>query len=464
MSARILVVDDTPLNVKLLEAKLARDYYVVSTATNGKIALELIAHEKPDLILLDVMMPEMDGFETCRRIKANPETSHIPVIIITALNDVTERVKGLEAGADDFLTKPINDTALMARVRSLLRLKLIMDEWRLREATSNQFLSLGPGDDARLAAHNGGQVLVIEDSPHDREFILKTLAHMSAQVQFASTVIEAAAATDMTDFDLVFVSLSLKDEDGLALCPMLRARENTRQLPILLMANENEMDRVAKGLDLGANDYLVRPLDMNEMLARTRTQLRQRRHYQRLRSNYAQNLTLALVDPLTGAFNRRYLEAHLPKLMTRCGGLKKSLAILMVDIDHFKKINDAHGHAAGDHVLKETVSRIMQSLRPSDLVVRLGGEEFAVILPETNMPLSMAIGERLRQCICDVPFTVNGSISIDVTISIGVATVRPDYEPESQAVFGRADAALYKAKTTGRNRVMVESIEAKAHA
>ncbi len=142
MSARILIVDDTPLNVKLLAAKLAHDYYVISTAENGVQALEKVAKEKPDLILLDVMMPEMDGFETCRRLKANPATAYIPVVIITALSDVADRVRGLAAGADDFLGKPINDLALMARIRSLLRTKILMDEWRLREATAEQ---LAPG-------------------------------------------------------------------------------------------------------------------------------------------------------------------------------------------------------------------------------------------------------------------------------------------------------------------------------
>jgi len=463
MTARILVVDDNPLNTKLLEVKLARDYYVVSTAVNGLLALAAIAQEKPDLVLLDVMMPELDGFETCRRIKANPETSHIPVVIITAMHDVADRVKGLEAGADDFLTKPINDVALMARVRSLLRLKLIMDEWRLREVTSNQFLAAA-GDEALTTSHSGGSILVLEDNGAERDIILKTLSAISARITFASTVAEAAAAAGTEEFDLVFASLSLKNEDGLALCPMLRAREATRQLPILLLAPESEMAKVAKGLDLGANDYLTRPLDANEMLARTRTQLRQRRHYQRMRNNYKQNLTLALVDPLTGAFNRRYLDAHLPKLLSRCANVKKSLAILMIDIDHFKKVNDLHGHAAGDAVLKETVNRISQSLRPSDLVVRMGGEEFAVILPETNLPLTMAIAERLRLCIQDVPFTIHDGIFLPVTISLGAASIRPDYEPESNAVFERADAALYQAKKTGRNCVVAESVELKSHA
>lgn len=455
MSARILVVDDNPLNLKLLAAKLAHDYYVVMTAENGVIALEKIKENHPDIVLLDAMMPEMDGFETCKRIKSDPATSHIPVVMVTALSDVTDRVKGLDAGADDFLTKPINDTALMARVRSLLRFKLVMDEWRLREITSGQFMDQPPGEEAELAAYAGGHVLVLEDNPHERQAIMQILANMSVRVTFASTVQEAATTAQTGDFDLVFASLDLKDEDGLHICPQLRTHETTRQTPILLIAHETEIVKVAKGLDLGANDYLIRPIDANEMIARTRTQLRHKRHYDRLRKNYENNLTLALVDPLTGAFNRRYLDAHLPKLLARSKSALKPLSALMIDIDHFKKVNDTYGHDSGDVVLKTVVGSIMNSLRPTDLVVRMGGEEFAVIMPETDLPAALAIADRLRQRIEKLSIGVkHNSQNISATVSIGGACIYENEEPSIPKLLKCADEALYKAKNTGRNRVV----------
>lgn len=460
MSARILIVDDTPLNVKLLAAKLARDYYIVSMASNGVEALASIAKEPPDIVLLDAMMPEMDGFETCQRIKSNPLTSHIPVVMITALSDVTDRVKGLEAGADDFLTKPINDIALMARVRSLLRLKSIMDEWRSRESTSHQLaLQTNAEDSVTTGRSNGGNILVLEDDPAERQTIEKILLTTSARVTFVASISEATELTQKEEFDLIFASTELRNEDGLMICPQLRTNEATRQLPILLLAHESEISRIAKGLDLGANDYLIRPLDTNEVLARTRTQLRQKRHYQKLRSNYEQNLSLALIDPLTGAFNRRYLEAHFPRLLARHTSNNKSMAILMIDVDHFKKVNDTYGHGAGDAVLKDVVSITIQALRPTDLVVRMGGEEFAVIMPETNLPMGTAIGERLRERIEAHAVAINGTQNLSVTASIGVASIRPDNQENGHDVFERADAALYKAKQTGRNRVVVETIE-----
>src|SRR5678815_2278275 len=143
MTARVLVVDDVELNVKLLEAKLASEYFEVVTAYNGHSALELAEAEPPDIVLLDVMMPRMDGFEVCRRLKANERTTDIPVVMVTALSDVSDRLRGLESGADDFLTKPVNDVALFARVRSLVRLKTMVDELRLRQATGE---SMGLSD------------------------------------------------------------------------------------------------------------------------------------------------------------------------------------------------------------------------------------------------------------------------------------------------------------------------------
>jgi two-component system cell cycle response regulator len=442
MTARILIVDDNPLNLKLLAAKLARDYYIVITAENGADALKKIENERPDIILLDAMMPEMDGFETCRRIKTSSTTAHIPVVIVTALSDVSDRVKGLQAGADDFLTKPINDIALMARVRSLLRFKMVMDEWRLREVTSGQFTNQEPGQEADLAAHAGGHALVLEDDPHQRQAILQIFSTMSVRVTFAGTVTEAATAAQSGDCDLVFASIDLKDEDGLHICPQLRTHEITRQMPILLLANETDMVKVAKGLDLGANDYLMRPLDANEVIARTRTQLRHKRHYERLRKNYEDSLALSLVDPLTGAFNRRYLDAHLPKLLARSKSSLKPISALMVDIDHFKKVNDTYGHDSGDLVLKSVVGNIMNSLRPSDLVVRMGGEEFAVIMPETDLPTALAIADRLRQRI------------EKLSIGIGAECIPEHEEPSIADLLRRADEALYKAKNTGRNRVV----------
>jgi diguanylate cyclase (GGDEF)-like protein len=288
MSARILVVDDILLNVKLLAARLEHENYLVSTAADGFEALAKIDAEQPDIILLDVMMPGLDGFETCRRIKADVAMAHIPVVMVTALSEVDDLVRGFEAGADDFLIQPVNGPALLARVRS---------------------------------------------------------------------------------------------------------------------------------------------------------QLQRKRQYERI-------IEESLVDPLTGAFNRRYFDAHAPRLAARCRVARRPIAVLMVDVDRFKRINDTWGHAKGDRVLKEVVDRVTSALRPSDLVSRRGGDEFAVVMPDTDLDASIQVAERLRFRVGDAPIE-----GVAVTVSIGAAASRPDAEEELEATLRQADGALYKAKGAGGDRV-----------
>lgn len=453
MSARILVVDDNPLNIKVLAAKLARDYYVVITADSGEQAISTAENERPDLILLDVMMPEMDGFEACKRLKANERTKHIPVVMVTALSDVADRIRGLESGADDFLTKPINDVALMARVRSSLRLKMVMDEWRLREATANQ-LTIPVAPDSAIEAP--ARILLLEDDSYEKDKIIAALrSFTAAPVKDVSNIDDAISEAANGNYDIVIVSLNLKSADSLFFCSQARANEASRSLPIILVADDGDIDRVAKGLDLGANDYIIRPIENSEMTARARTQLRQKRHHDKLRQNYEESLTLALVDPLTGAFNRRYLDVHLPRMFARYKTDKRPITTLTFDIDFFKKINDTYGHPAGDMVLKEVVARTTQSVRTLDLVARTGGEEFFVIMPEADLNTATSIGKRILERISSTPISI-GDQSIPVTVSVGVATTHYEKDTSIDDTLQRADAALYRAKQTGRNRVESE--------
>ncbi|MBB3263904.1 two-component system cell cycle response regulator [Azospirillum sp. OGB3] len=456
MSARVLVVDDVLPNVKLLAAKLTREYFNVITASNGPEALEVVRRESPDIVLLDVMMPGMDGFEVCERIRSDPATMHIPVVMVTALSDGADRVRGLEAGADDFLTKPVNDIALFARVRSLVRLKMMMDEWRLRETTSGQFGVLEPTGTLRSESFEGARILVLEDSLLDLAKIAETLQRDHGHVMSAGTCATALERALGDDLDLVVISLTLMNEDGLRLCSQLRSHERTRQVPILLMVDEGDLNRVAKGLELGANDYVVKPIDRNELLARARTQIRRKRYQERLRANYEQSLSMALTDSLTGVFNRRYINAHLPRLLERAIDNHKPVAILLFDIDHFKVVNDSYGHTVGDEVLKEVSSRASRNLRTFDLVARLGGEEFVVILPDTDAEAALTVAERLRTRIADTLFKVTADVGeIPVTVSIGVA-VGGRLGDTAEGLIRRADEALYEAKRAGRNRSIAD--------
>lgn len=458
MSARVLVVDDILPNVKLLEAKLTSEYYDVLTAMNGEEALQKVEAESPDLVLLDIMMPGMDGFEVCTRIKNNPKTAHVPVVMVTALTDTQDKVRGLDAGADDFLSKPINDTALMARVRSLVRLKMSTDEWRIRANTANQLGVVDEAASAMTEIAENANILVVEDKDFELKKIQDTLALGHHHVMAAETGMEAMELISTHDFDLLIISLNLANEDGLRLCSHLKSNERTRAVPLVMVGGDEDMKRIAHGLEIGAHDYILRPVDKNELMARVRTQIRRKRFQERLRATYEISLSMALTDALTGLYNRRYLEVHLEKQLRKNEEQKKALAVLMIDIDHFKPVNDTYGHKAGDEVLKIFAKRLMDNLRSFDMVARMGGEEFVAILPDVSEKRAYMVAERLRRAIADETFDVgHESGPIKVTTSIGGAIIEPG--PHSvQICLDRADKMLYEAKEGGRNAAVFEGV------
>ncbi len=453
MTARILVVDDIPANVRLLEAKLTAEYFEVLTASDGPSALEAANTQAPDLILLDVMMPGMDGFEVAERLKADPKTRHIPIVMVTALTDTADRVRGLEAGADDFLSKPVNDIALFARVRSLARLKVMMDELRVRHATTGEMDIAGevPQDAEENAAN--GQILMVESEDLLATRLAEFLTEAGHRIRRVTNGAEALELGREPGLDLIMVSLSLAGEDGLRLCSQFRSQEETRHIPILLILDEADLVQLAKGLDLGVTDYLIRPIDQNELLARTRTQVRRRRYHDRLHQMLDNSVSLAYTDALTGIYNRRYMDAHLARKILEIANTQKPVSVMMFDIDHFKRVNDTYGHASGDEVLKAMAQRVSGGIRDFDLLARYGGEEFVVIMPSTPAELSVMVAERLCCKIAAEPFEASGSEALlRITASIGVATTT-DPEETAEALLGRADAALYQAKNGGRNQV-----------
>ncbi|MGH6734738.1 MAG: PleD family two-component system response regulator [Methyloceanibacter sp.] len=456
MTARVLVVDDVDANVKLLEARLTAEYFEVRTARSGAEALQICTRDGTDVVLLDVMMPGMDGFEVCRRLKAEPRTQHIPVIIVTALDQPADRVKGLEAGADDFLTKPVDDLALVTRVKNLARLKLLTDEMLMRASTEEQ-MGFAAAMNARIEqAGRDGHIMLVEDRERSAERIVQALGE-EQHVERESDPARALLLLPEGNFDLMIVSLNLEHADGLRLCSQVRSLDRTRHLPIMIIVEPGEEARLLRGLDMGINDYIVRPVDPNELLARVRTQIKRKRYTDHLRTRLEETVEMAILDPLTALHNRRYMTSHLKTLFEESAQRGKPLSVLVLDIDHFKAINDEHGHDAGDTVLREFATRLRRNIRGIDLACRLGGEEFVVVMPDTDLGKAYLVGERLRQCIAAAPFHAGERIgSLKVTASVGVAALEfPDDTPEM--ILKRADQALYCAKRDGRNRVVADA-------
>ena len=448
MTARILIVDDVPANTRLLEAKLSAEYFQVASARDGFQALELAGTWQPDLILLDVMMPGMDGYECCTRLKADIATLHIPVVMVTALGDPAERLRGLEAGADDFLTKPVEYDTLMARVRSLVRLKRLLDEWRARGETAR---ALGASDEAlEVPSVAGTSALVVDDWALGARMIADALAREEVGTHIVTNGQAALAAAETMALDLIVVSLALTDEDPLKLVAALRAADRTHDTPLLLVGESRDRDRILRGFELGANDWLTLPVDANELRARARNQIRRKLYQDRLRADLGMALELAVIDPLTGLYNQRYLRRHLDGLTRSAQG--RDLALIMIDIDHFKSVNDRFGHAAGDQALRLLSGTLRVNTRVFDSVARYGGEEFVVVMPGASIDDAMAAAQRLREATEALTFEVPGVGRVPLTISLGVACSSGTVMSTS-ALLEAADQALYDAKRGGRNRV-----------
>jgi len=404
-------------------------------------------------VLLDVMMPGIDGIEVCKRIKSNPQTQYIPVVMVTALDQPEDRIKGLEAGADDFLTKPVNDVSLFCRVKSLVRLKMLTDELRTRFIDAG---SVGLTAPARAEIEGKpGNILVIDNRASVAERIRTALAgkHMVTIVDDPSQALDATKGP-AERFELVIINLDMEGFDALRLCSQLRSLELTRQTPILIIVDPDDHQRLLRALDMGVNDYLIRPIDKQELMARVNTQIRRCRYAETLRQNVQASIELAVTDALTGLYNRRYLETQLNHLFEHSVNRGKPLAVLTLDVDYFKPVNDTHGHDVGDRVLQELSARIKANIRNVDMACRTGGEEFVVVLPATDLEVALKVAERMRKSVAGKPFHAGAVAPLNITISVGVAALE-GISDKVEDILKRADQALYRAKREGRNRVIL---------
>ena len=450
MSGRVLIVDDNPINLRLLEARLSAEYFDIVSATSGEEALRLCQTESFDLVLSDVMMPRMDGFELCARIKSDPPTQHLPVVLITALDHPSDRVRGLEAGADDFLTKPVRDLPLFSRVRSLTRLKQMTDELRRRAETASELI-VADSQDGRSASHRH-RILTFSERREEAQRI-SFMVDEIAIAAIASDPDEALNDLREGSTSLAIIDLVHRDRgDPLRFLAKARSDERLRNLPVVAITATDDDAMAARALELGAHDYVQRPIDPNELVARIRTQLARQRYSENLRKTVERTLELAVIDGLTGLHNRRFLDAHLERAVTQSARRNGSFGLFLADLDHFKSVNDRFGHDVGDAVLREFSRRLETSIRASDLACRVGGEEFAVLMPNADIRMAIASAERVREAISTRPVVLPDGQSLSVTLSAGVA-VFPDDADSPGALLRRADEALYRAKHAGRNRV-----------
>jgi len=462
MSRKILIVDDLATNRIILKVKLNAACHETLQAVDGASALKIARADQPKLILLDMMLPDISGIDVCRKLRADPLTRHIPIVIITASGDRQSRLNALKAGADEFLTKPLNEVILLARIRSLLRAHETESELRQRSETWGDLTMAESETVFTMPGHVG---LVAGDPAVALNWRNALAPHLQERISILSPT---AALTDSPSGavpDIYLISADLGTHgSGLRLIADLRSREQSRHAEIALVLPEAEPDAAAMALDVGANDLLPLPLDPQETALRVTMHIERKRRADQLRRAVSQGLRLAITDPLTGLFNRRYALANLDRIATQAHEKGRRFAVMLLDLDRFKLVNDTYGHGAGDAVLETVAERLRDNLRPSDLVARIGGEEFLVVLPDATMGTAHVAAERLCRVIGDVPVPLpDEKGTVEVTISVGLA-LGPDLHPEprepaaiARDTLARADAALLAAKSEGRNQVTIAS-------
>jgi two-component system cell cycle response regulator len=456
MSGRILIVDDVSTNRIVFKVKLAAAGYDPRLAADGAGCLRLAAAEKPDLILLDLILPDMSGIEVLARLRGDPVTRRIPVIMFSAEKDAAARMAALQAGADDFLTKPIDDQTLLARLRSFMRAGNAISALADRDATLGL---LGMGEPKAMFERPGVVALVMARA----ETALYLRRDLAAQGSDRIMVLgpDEIFRDDHSDHeeapDIYVIEADLgTPNSGLRLMSELRSRAGSRHAAFCILSRTQDPAHAAVVFDLGANDLVDPAMAAPELALRLRTLLRRKREEDRLRASLQDGLRLAMIDPLTGLHNRRYAVAQLGAIAERSARDAVPYAVMVADLDRFKLVNDKWGHAAGDAVLVEVAARLGANLRASDLLARIGGEEFLIALPDTVLPEARKVAERLCEAIEELPIVLADGRRLTVTISIGLASSNPPFDmggAKVSSLLECADQALLASKSSGRNMV-----------
>ena len=451
MAGRILIVDDVATNRIVLKVKLTEARYQVLVAEDAATGLQLARSRLPDLVLMDGCLSGQGGVAALRQLREDPATARIPVIIMLAAGDPDSRLAALQAGADDVMTKPMDEPRMLARLRALLRSCGMTEEMRVRDAALGPIgMTEAPGSFARP-----GLVALVADKPGPAMHMRSALAlHMTdslvIRTRDAALGIPDDPATPCPDVYVIEADLAGKG-DGLRLMSDLRSRSATRHSAVCVQLRAASHSDAAMAFDA--------ELEPREVAARLGRLLDRKRRDDQLRATLSDGLRLAVIDPLTGLFNRRYALAQLGRIAERAQRGDSGFAVLAIDLDRFKAVNDSFGHAAGDCVLIEVARRLSLSMRAGDLLGRIGGEEFIVALPQTTASSALALANRLRLAVEAAPVRIDKATAISVTISVGLAVSGPltpaGAEPVA-AALARADRALLRAKADGRNQVTTD--------
>ncbi len=455
MFGKILIVDGVATNRIVLKVALEEAFYQPVLAADGEGCLHHARDALPDLILLDLALPGQSGVALLHQLQADPATRNIPVLALAESDQAADRLLALQAGAEDVLSKPIDIQFLLARMRNLLRGRETVESI-VAASASPVLLGLAEAPSPFL----GPPVvsLLTDPSPTATNWRTSLLQVMTCTILVQSreeAILDTNTESGKTVPDVFLIDAGIGGE-GLRLMSELRSRPATRHSSVCILLRAGSTDSAAVAYDMGADDVVVSDMPALELALRLQSLIRRKRQNDKSRAIVQDGLRLATIDPLTGLHNRRFAMPRLAGIAESAAAERTVFAVMIVDLDRFKSVNDRFGHAAGDSVLVEVSRRLQANLRSEDLLARIGGEEFLVALPATSYEDACAAADRLCRVVEEQPVQVNPVCSLHVTVSIGLAISSCDDRPEDVTnVINRADLALLKAKSEGRNKVTI---------
>ncbi len=455
MVGRILIADSSAANRVILKAKLEAARYVILQAASCEEMADCVARQRPDMVILDARLPGQaaQGLDWLRAARGEAGMTELPVIVTDAVPGRAQRLEALAAGADVYLEKPFDEVTLLALVRHQMRMRVMHEELTRRQDTARElgFTEILP-DPGRMP-----RVAVIAPDPAEGLAWRGALAErLDARVLVIDRngALDRWAEGDAPDAFVIGAGLA-HDRDGLMLVSELRSRPATRHAVIVIHDSAANPDTMPSALDIGANAVTQGAFDPEEIAVRLTPLIARKREVDALRDSVDARLSLAVLDPLTGLYNRRYAETYMRRVIAQACQTGQPFALMLLDLDRFKRVNDSYGHIAGDEVLIETARRLQANVREVDMLVRHGGEEFLIAMPATGYDAASQAAERLRQVIGGAPMRTAHGRELPVTVSIGVTvcTGAPNETHDLPGLIEAADRALYASKTHGRNMV-----------
>jgi len=451
---KVLIADDSQVALSSLEKMLSSGLFQTIRASNGKEAFDKALCELPDLILLDVMMPEMNGFEVARILKEDSRTRSIPIMMVTALDDPENEHAGREAGAEEYLAKPVRPKELLARANSLIALRQYRDQLIIRNHSQWSFIVDKHSDDAGPEPQKEPPlVLLVEDNESDAELVRHFLKDLPLRIERLSNGADAVELCQTGRVDLMLLDLLLPGLNGFEVCRQVKSSEKGKDLPIVVITCLEDMDSRLKCIELQTDDFLVKPIVGRELQARVKILLEKKKKLDMLRSHYEEALNSAVVDWLTGLYNHGYFKKFLDLEIKKSLRQRYPVMLIMIDIDNFKAVNDAYGHPTGDAILQELAQVVRRAVREVDLVARYGGDEFAVVLPYSDGRGALRVARRIDEAIKTHGFSPKASTQkTRLTVSMGVAGYPEDAVHVDELIHS-ADQRLYEAKIRGKNQI-----------